>query len=492
MKYTFNGKNYKTLTSCYNDNVEKITVGIVTVRSRLKDGWSLEDALLKPKQKTGAIQLGEHIVEGKVYESLSSVRKEYGISSVAIYKRYSRGCRGDNLVPPNKRKKKIETPIQEKEYGFYAGGVGYSSASSACRELGVKYGTFHSRLSKGLSVEQALGIETVVDGRKTKEKIYEVNGRREKLDDLSQKYNVPISTVRDRLRSGASIRQALNLEEIPEGFLTKKRKRKAIRLEVDGEVFTSYKSLADRYGLPSHTVRQRIVNAGYSAEDAVKAKGKNKSVVVDGVSYNSITDVAEAFGLRANVLYARLERGSTLREALYLDIKETTRTLDYQGKTYKSLIELAEEKDISIAALRMRIIRGMSLEEAMGAGDHILNVGRYNLTILERDEDLAGKPAQIYFVSIAIDGKRLFKVGITTQTVEIRLSQEQYKFEIIKTVEGTLKNCFLLEKEIHSLLAHKRDLEVTSNMLDGYSEVFTLNDDEVLLINEMLDQPFTV
>lgn len=491
MKYTFNGKSYKTLTSCYNDNVEKITVGIVTVRSRLKDGWSLEDALLKPKQKTGVIQLGEHIVEGKVYESLAAVRKEYGISSVAIYKRYSRGCRGDDLVPPNKRKKRIETPIQEKEYSFYAGGIGYSSASNACKELGVKYGTFHSRLSRGLSVEQALGIEKVVDGR-TKEKIYEVNGCREKIDDLSQKYNVPISTVRDRLRRGASIRQALNLEEIPEGSLTKKRKRTAIRLEVDGEVFTSYKSLAERYGLPSYTVRQRIVDAGYSAEDAVKIKGKNNSVVVDGVSYNSIADVAEAYGLRANVLYARLERGSTLREALYLDIKETTRTLDYQGKTYKSLIELAEEKGLSIAALRKRIIRGMSLEEAISAGDHILNVGRYNLTILERDEDLAGKPAQIYFVSITIDGKKLFKVGITTQTVEVRLSQEQYEFEIIKTIEGTLKNCFLLEQEIHLLLAHKRDLEVTSNMLDGYSEIFNLNEDEVLLVSETLDQPFTV
>lgn len=52
MKYVFRGKSYTTLTSCYRDNTDQVTVGIGTVRTRLKNGWSLNKALLHPKQKT--------------------------------------------------------------------------------------------------------------------------------------------------------------------------------------------------------------------------------------------------------------------------------------------------------------------------------------------------------------------------------------------------------------------------------------------------------
>lgn len=67
MKYSFNGKSYKTLVSCYEDNKELITVGIATVRHRLQQEWKLEEALLTPKQKTIKTRLGFHIVEGIEY-----------------------------------------------------------------------------------------------------------------------------------------------------------------------------------------------------------------------------------------------------------------------------------------------------------------------------------------------------------------------------------------------------------------------------------------
>ena len=44
-------------------------------------------------------RLGSHIVEGVEYPNLPSIAKEYGMTLNSIYKRYSRGCRGDELVP---------------------------------------------------------------------------------------------------------------------------------------------------------------------------------------------------------------------------------------------------------------------------------------------------------------------------------------------------------------------------------------------------------
>lgn len=491
MKHIFNGKGYTTLSSCYNDNLEKITVGIATVRSRLKSGWSLEDALLKPKEKTIETRLGDHTVEGKVYKNLPSISKEYGITLNTIYKRYSRGCRGDDLIPLKKRKNYIEV-IEDKKYSFYADSVGYATAADACRKLGVKYVTYNSRISRGLSIEQALGIEAVVDGRVARGKIYLVNGDSKNIDELSQIYNVPSGTIRDRLQRGSSIRQALGLDEIPKESLIKQRererkKRKPIRFEVDGKVFKSYKALADAYGLAQYTVRQRIVGYGYSAEDAVKIDGKNKAIVVDGVSYESNTAAAEAFGITAEVLYARLDSGCTFREALQLDIRESLWTITYQDKIYKSLPELAKNVGIPASTLRRRIIQGMSLEEAISAGERTINVGRYNLTILERDKDLAIKPAQLYFVAIVINDKKRFKVGITTQTVYARLKQEGYEFDVIRTVEGTLQECFLLEQEIVSFLADKKDIDITSDMLDGYSEIFVLDNEDVSSVTTILD-----
>jgi len=493
MKHILNGKSYTTLSSCYNDNLEKITVGIVTIRSRLKSGWSLEDALFKPKEKTLETKLGDHTVEGKVYKNLPSISKEYGITLNTIYKRYSRGCRGDDLIPLKKRKNYIEV-IESKKYGFYAGNIGYATAADACKKLGVKYVTYNSRRRRGLSIEQALEIEAVVDGRVTKGTLHLVNGDSKTVDELSQIYNVSLSTIRDRLKRGASIRQALNLDEIPIGSLKKQKevktkKREIIRLEVDGKIFKSYKSLADAYDLPDYTVRQRIVDYGYSAEDAVKIEGKGNAVVVEGVSYESNSAAAEAFGLTAEILYARLDKGWTVREALLLDVKENSWTIIYEGNSYKSLPSLAIQVDIPVNTLRRRIIQGMSLEEAINAGERTINAGRYNLTILERDDELAAKPAYLYFVAIIINDKKRFKIGITTQTVDMRLGQ-QYEFETIKTIKGTLKDCFLLEQDIISLLSDKKDPEITSDMLDGYSEIFILDRNDILFINEILEDAY--
>lgn len=490
MKYTFQGKNYTTLSSCYEDNRDGITVGIATVRSRLKNGWSLEQALLQPKEKTLTTKLGEHIVEGKIYENLPNIAEEYGMSLNTIYKRYSRGCRGDDLVPLKKRKAYSE-PQKQNQYRFFAGGIGYKSATDACTKLDVKYITYRKKIAKGLTIEQALGIISVEDGRAVRGKKFDVDGIPRTIEELSESFKVPAMTIRDRLQRGATTRQALGLDAIPKGTLLKqrkvaKKKRDPIQLMVDGKIFKSYKSLADQYELPNYTVRQRIVDYGYTPEDAIKIVGKSKPITVEEVEYPSKAALAEAYGLTPAVLLARLVGDVTVEQALGIHVKETSRTISYEGETFSSLNELASKKSISANALRSRINRGLSLKEAIEAGDKIINSGRYNLTILERDSDLANKPAWLYFVRMVIEDKDRFKIGITTQTVTGRLKQEAYKFEAIKVINGTLLDCFILEQEIIDLLSDKRDIDVTSSMLDGYSEIFNLDESDVQVISEIL------
>jgi len=490
MKYAFDGKNYKTLSACYKDNIEKSTVGIATVSSRLKKGWSLKKALLHPKEKTGKNKFGDHLVEGKVYESLPSVAREYNITENAIYQRYARGHRGDDLIPIKKRKTYVE-PIGKIDFRFYAGGIGYNSQADACRKLEVKYGTYKSRRRKGLSIEQALEIEKIRDGRALRGEEYDLDGQLMSISELSESHGISYSTVKSRLERGATIRQALNLDKITKGSLRKqssieREKRQSVSFEVDGRSFTSYKDLGDVYGISQYTVRQRIVDYGYTPEEAVKLDIKSKPVTVEGVKYPSMAAVAEAYELTYNVLLSRLNNG-TLKQALGIDIKENLRTIRYAGKTYKSLVELADDQGIKISTLRARMNYGRSLEEAIQEGFVTKGIGRYNLTNLERDDEKASKPAELYFVRIFINDKNHFKIGITTQTVNIRLKKEAYNFEIIKIVQGTLLNCYKLEQEILSYLSDKRDPEVDSTTLAGYTEIRILNECDIEIVSKKMD-----
>jgi len=124
------------------------------------------------KGKKVISRLGSHIVEGKEYANLPEIAEEYNMTVNAIYKRYSRGCRGDDLVPPKRRKNYIE-PIKEKKplkYEFEAGGKTYRNAAAACRELGINYITYRRRISDDWTVEEALEIVQKKDGRYGKKK----------------------------------------------------------------------------------------------------------------------------------------------------------------------------------------------------------------------------------------------------------------------------------------------------------------------------------
>ena len=49
-------------------------------------------------------RLGSHVVEGVEYPNLPSIAEAYGITNNCVYKRYSRGAKGDDLVPEKNRK----------------------------------------------------------------------------------------------------------------------------------------------------------------------------------------------------------------------------------------------------------------------------------------------------------------------------------------------------------------------------------------------------
>ena len=459
MKVTFQDKEYKSLSECYRENKESIEVSLFTVRERIKSGISIDDALLTPNQNRTE-PIGSHVVEGVEYPSLPSIAEVYSMTSDAVYKRYSRGYRGDDLVPLKKRKHYVHQQKENKstKTEIIVNGKKYKSAMQACAKLGVPYVTFRKRLKRGQSIEQALGVTPFEDKRHEK---------RERIKDDPLENN-DLGTHKEAKISQHNKR-------------SKKQKRELIVL---GRVFKSYKELAEAYSLSYAIVYQRITDYGYTPEEAVMLEGRSKKVIVEGKEHKSKAEVAKAYGITLPILLGRMNNGQTIEQALGIEIPDTTYTINYEGRKYRNLEDLAVQKGISVKALRSRLAAGYTLEQAINAGERIFNKGKYNKKILQRDSELAKRDALLYFVKLT-EHENYYKLGITAKGIENRL--KDVKFETIATIDDSLENVYELEQSILSLTKYEK-ANISAESLDGYTEVRELIDDEVELIVSLIQE----
>lgn len=219
-----------------------------------------------------------HIVEGVEYLNLSSVSKEYGLSLNSVYKRYSRGHRGDNLIPKKKRKNYIEP---KKKYKFIVYGVGYNSYAEACRKHNVDYQTFLNRRRRGMIISQALGIYKFADkpffrvradrnpkniGRGEGRKTVVAGKHFKSLSEVARAYNLTAHLLASRIKSGQTIEQAVGLET----YDTK------ISIKYKGKIYKNYSDLAKYYNIPHRLLYGRI-KRGLSTSEAIALGNKRTS-----------------------------------------------------------------------------------------------------------------------------------------------------------------------------------------------------------------------
>ncbi len=166
-------------------------------------------------------RLGSHIVEGVEYPNLPSIADEYGMSLNTIYKRYSRGHRGDNLIPEKKRKNYVKK-IVKPNYKYIIDGVGYKSKRQACKINNINEITVRKRIERGWSLKDALTTPArfhyVVndDAGSGTAKCVNVNGRYFRtVADAAREYGLIPENVQSALKSGLTINQALKLDIRP-------------------------------------------------------------------------------------------------------------------------------------------------------------------------------------------------------------------------------------------------------------------------------------
>ena len=126
---------------------------------------------------------------------------------------------------------------------------------------------------------------------------------------------------------------------------------------------------------------------------------------------------------------------------------------------------------------------GYSLNEALEAGDKIVNEGKFNRTLLERDKSLASKKAVTYFIKIFIDERELYKVGITTKSIKQRFSGQNY--QTMNIFNGSLMDCFELEQTLLKKFKNRQVSNIKGDKLDGYTEILDLGSEDIIEINKI-------
>ena len=214
MKLIFRGKEYQSFSECYKDNLDIARISIPTFVKRVREGLPIEDALKNPKGRTLVTRLGSHIVDGVEYENLPSIARAYGLKESLVYRRYHRGLRGTDLIPPKLRKNYEPPPPKPKKespWKIEVKGKVYRSLREACRKLGIDVGTYTNRRAKGYSVEQSLGLEPIVRPPRKSGKIYEIDGEKYTLTEIGKEFNINLMTFLRRLDKGMSAKEAATL-----------------------------------------------------------------------------------------------------------------------------------------------------------------------------------------------------------------------------------------------------------------------------------------
>lgn len=186
----------------------------------------------------------------------------------------------------------------------------YESIAAGARAWGLSPVTVTKRLARGMSVKRALTKKHRITSLPCVDHL----GRKYRsVMAMARAWNIPESTLKERLRNHWPIKVALTRAP-----MTRDEANGIPCADPEGNLYQSIKDMAEAHGLMESTVRFRLRN-GATLEQALRPlEYTNRNPARDhlGYRYPSITAMAKAWGLRLETLSRRLNKGWDIRKAL--------------------------------------------------------------------------------------------------------------------------------------------------------------------------------
>jgi hypothetical protein len=385
IKVTVGGKSFPSLAAA----AEAFGVSISLVRNRIRQGWTLEEALgLTPRPRAPSTKGRKITVNGIEFQSLRAATEHYGLPRWSVHNRLSAGWTVEQVFglsdPPRKRRDLssfeeidgrllpkgqagsfrlylITNTVNKKEYvGVTIGSLkkrwgehlsmGAGSADTLLKRAIRKHGVSNFKIEELRSdakdyrelMQQEIqeiaargtygnGYNATAGGEITFNARSVVVGEMEfpTLRAAADYFNIDDGLLRARIDAmGWSIEEAVGLVDRPKTKYAPRGKT-----TVGGHTFDSQKDAAKHFGIGFQRYSLRTTRYGWTPEQALGLapppngpSGVSVEVVLkDGQRFKSLSAASTHFGVSGGVAHHRLSIGWTLEQALGLEPKPKRR-----------------------------------------------------------------------------------------------------------------------------------------------------------------------
>ena len=233
------------------------------------------------------------------------------------------------------RSNSTDYPLNQKECKDHLGNV-YSSISDMCGFYGITQSRYYRRVKCGWTLRETLTIP--LGSRRPNKTRIPSNALQVKdhlgniyasISEMCRHYKITKSAYSSRIERGWTLEEALTIPIGERRPNTKPLSGTAIQVKDHlGKTYDSMTEMCNAYGIALSTYINRI-NRGFTVEEAltfqkhkinpnIKPKWARSIPIMDhhGVQYDSITEMFSSYGIKRSTYECRIKRGWTLEEAL--------------------------------------------------------------------------------------------------------------------------------------------------------------------------------
>lgn len=365
-----NGRKYENLTLA----ASALGVKLATVKARIEDGYSVEDAFLgRLKPRVGS--RGKPVeFEGTVYASVAALAEKFKLTGTLVSKRLKSGwtlAQALETVPAPPRFRNHEGHAREQKWKEVRTTEGkiepvpdvggyklYLVTNTVNRKvyIGITVGDLNSRLNQHFAAarrgRKSAFMNAINKYGKAAFSIELLSDNAGTYDEL-QDQEVREIVRRDSIRNGYNTAQGGSIGT-------------GKQLTVAGQTFPSYLAAAAHFGVDPQVMAMRLGRLKWTPEESVGlvAKewvGKEIPVCVARVTYPSINQAAAAHNIDYKLVHERLKRrGWTIEQAFGIsNAPDSSRfagiSVSAFGLIFKSYGECARHYGIKAPSLLKRL-----------------------------------------------------------------------------------------------------------------------------------------
>lgn len=333
---------------------------------RIKQGWSLKDAL--EKTSNHSTEVYDH--KGKLYKNEAELCRAYGIHRKTYKSRIETGM---------SQKEALETPVQEYSVTDYKGNK-YDSIHKMCEYYGINQTTYFNRIKRGMSQKEALTKAPSLTTNTITQ--YDHKGiKHESQKAMCDYWQISQDTFNRRIKSGLySLEEALTLPlNSRKGKYNTKRCKDHL-----GKEFNSMSEMMQYYGISRSAFMQRL-DSGMTLEEALAKpsmylKGNPKSVVdYLGNKFGSIKEMCNYHHVKIQTYRGRIYMGLSLKEALSSENMTFKKIIDPCGREFTTITDMCNYWRIPRSVYFSRMHNGgWSMLEALSVPRNMY-IGEYRV-----------------------------------------------------------------------------------------------------------------